>query len=266
MEFIFKKILFNRPKKKTYSEMAQLIIQNNIKILKLKSNDKIKLLYKMFFKKEYNKFLIFCSGMCSDFFEELYYLKFIHNHLKINIIFYSYPGYILRDCSPSEELMIDGLETVYNYLSSNNVSDKDIIFMGFSLGSAIIIQFLSRLAIKKNKFILDCKIILESPFYSLPNVVKKFTYNIFFCSKSFDKFQNYKYIKNFYCETLILHGKNDKLVNYENAQNIYDEMFNNSIEANKKKPSIYLVNDAGHNNIKETLGNVKYYQILKSII
>ncbi len=154
------------------------------------------------------------------------------NRLGFDVIMVDYRGFGKSTGKRSEKKIKDDLQKVYDVLKSR-VREDFILIYGRSMGSG----FAAKLASNNNPRML----ILESPYYSMRKVAKR--YVPFMTASLVLRFPltTYKWIKYVECPIKIIHGTNDKLIPYKA-----------SLSLAKIKPEItrlYSVIGGGHNNL-----------------
>ena len=130
----------------------------------------------------------------------------------------------------NQENIFNDAKSSFDYLK-NNYKDREIIVMGYSMGTALA----SYLAGVRN----PNKVVLIAPFYSLKELAKE--KNIPFGSKVLkNELPSYKYIKDFKKKLLIMHGNKDTLIPYHHSQRLYNEALG-------CKRTFLLLNEVDHN-------------------
>jgi alpha-beta hydrolase superfamily lysophospholipase len=112
----------------------------------------------------------------------------------------------------SEQALYNDAQYCYNYLKEH-YSENEITVYGRSLGTGIA----SLIASKNN----PKQLILETPYYSMENVVKsRFPlFSLNFLLKY--KLPTYQYIKNTSCPILMFHGTDDKVIPFNSAEKLF---------------------------------------------
>ena len=130
-----------------------------------------------------------------------------------------------------ENIYMDALST-YDYLKKNH-SNREIIVMGYSMGTAVA-SYLS-----SNR--QPDKVILLAPFYSLKEIAGEKNIPL---ARLVIKYEmpSYKFIKDYKGKLLILHGSKDTLVPYEHGRRLYD------LAKNSQRQFIIL-NNCEHNEV-----------------
>ena len=121
---------------------------------------------------------------------------------KCDIVAYDYSGYGHSSGTPSEDIMISNVVSVYKFMREKlNIKSENIITMGQSIGSFPSVH----IAEHKQS---SGGIILISPIAS----GKIFTSDKLSDYNGADLFNNARKIKSVKCPMLIIHGKKDKLI------------------------------------------------------
>lgn len=142
----------------------------------------------------------------------------------------SYRGYSGSEGSPTESGLICDAQAALEFLFNKGYKEEDIILFGESLGSAVAVQ----LATKYN----FAALILESPFSSIVSVARKDYWFVPLNLLVKDKFESVKVVSRITSPILIIHGTNDKVVPYDEAQKLY--------KAINSKKKLITVDEAGH--------------------
>src|SRR5215470_9109385 len=116
-----------------------------------------------------------------------------------SILAYDYEGYGTSDGKPSEQAAYDDENAAYDYLTQTlKIAPDRIIIYGRSVGSGPAVHLAARKP--------TAGLILQSPFVSAFRVLTRIPL------LPFDKFPNYKNIRNVHCPVLIIHGDSDKVI------------------------------------------------------
>ncbi|MEQ8302092.1 MAG: alpha/beta hydrolase [Cyclobacteriaceae bacterium] len=163
-----------------------------------------------------------------------------------DVVMADYRGFGKSTGRRTEEGIKNDLQLVYDKIKSQ-VDEKFIILYGRSLGSG----FAAKLA----SLNIPRMLVLESPFYSLTSVTKRFV--PFMPMSLIMRFpiRTYLYLKYVNCPIKILHGTNDKLI-----------PFSTSVKLSKIKPDstrLYPVIGAGHNNMHTF---EEYHRMMEEIL
>ena len=166
--------------------------------------------------------------------------------LGYDVIMIDYRGFGKSTGKRTEEGIKKDLQFIYDEMTKQ-VDEKHIILYGRSLGSG----FAAKLASTNNPRML----ILESPYYSVKSVAKR--YVPFLALSLILRFpiETYKWLKYVNCPIKIIHGTNDRLIPYKTA-----------IKLSKIKPEntrLYSIIGGGHNNLytKE-----EYHRMLDEVL
>ena len=201
--------LLYHPSENNYLDENKL----NHKIEKIKIPSDYELTSWYFKKNEKFKTLLFFHGNAGSLENRIYKLNDL-SKLNLNYLLVAYRGFSGNKGNPTEEGLYKDARSAVNWLNKIGVENKNIIFYGESLGTAVAVEIA-----QKSKY---SGIILESPFTSMINMGKK--YYPFFPTSFLlkDKFESYKKMKNISIPVLIIHGKVDKIVPYEMGKKMYE--------------------------------------------
>lgn len=163
-----------------------------------------------------------------------------------DVLMVDYRGFGKSTGRRSEESIKEDLQYVYD-LVKEQVDEKYIIIYGRSLGSG----FAAKIASINQPRML----VLESPYYSLAKVTKR--YIPFMAVTLFIKFpiRTFKWLKYVECPIKIVHGTNDKLIPFSSAVSLS--------KVNPKNTRLYSVIGAGHNNLHTF---EEYHRMLEEIV
>lgn len=150
-------------------------------------------------------------------------------------IFVDYRTYGKSTGELSEEAIKTDAQLFYDY-AKNSYEENDIIVYGRSFGTGVA----SGLAANNT----PGKLVLESPFYSAVELGRH-RFPIFPISLLSEfKFPSYKYIKKVRCPVFIIHGTEDYVIPYEQAQNLYKEVPHG-------QGNFYTIHGGGHNYLQD---------------
>jgi len=137
-------------------------------------------------------------------------------------------------------------QVAYDYCK-NKYNENRIIILGYSIGTAPA----SKLASEN----MPKKVILQAPFYSLVNIMKKqFPIIPTFLLKY--KFENGKYLQKSKVPIIIFHGDNDKVISYKESLAL-----KNDFKLNDDR--LYILKNQGHNGMTY---NNDYKDIVSSLL
>jgi uncharacterized protein len=153
--------------------------------------------------------------------------------LGYDVLIMDYRGYGKSKGMLGPRKMLSDSEEVYDF-ALQFAKEKEIVLYGRSLGSA----FASYLAGKKNPKML----ILETPFFSLRDVVKYVA--PMYPSKILlrYRFNNKIALKKAKCPIYIFHGTDDLVVPYESAEKLYKSL-------DPDQAQFTVIESGGHNNL-----------------
>ena len=163
-----------------------------------------------------------------------------------DVVMVDYRGFGKSTGRRTEDGIKEDLQFVYDKIKEQ-VDEKYIILYGRSLGSG----FAAKLASLNNPRML----VLESPFYSLTKVAKR--YVPFMPMSLIMRFpiKTYKYLQYVKCPIKIIHGTNDHLI-----------PFKTSVALSKIQPGntrLYSVIGGGHNNLHTF---EEYHRMMEEIL
>jgi alpha-beta hydrolase superfamily lysophospholipase len=145
-----------------------------------------------------------------------------------------YPGFGKSTGKINEEVLYDQALQVYK-MARVRFSPDSIIIYGRSLGSGIATQLAT---------IRDCKrLILETPYYSIPSLVSTYLWMYPLERMMKYKFPNNEYLKKVTAPVTIFHGTNDGVIPYKNAVRLKEVL--------KAGDEFVSINNGSHNNLKK---------------
>ncbi|MCC6721934.1 MAG: alpha/beta hydrolase [Bacteroidia bacterium] len=146
-----------------------------------------------------------------------------------------YRGYGKSKGILSEKSLYNDSLFFYNYIKDTFKPNK-IVLYGRSLGTGMASWLASK--------VKPSKLILETPYYSMYNLVGNFLPEFFFKNKLKYHFNTYLHLKNTEFKIIIFHGTKDEVVPYESGQKLF-KCINN---INK---IFYTIEDGKHNNLSK---------------
>lgn len=169
----------------------------------------------------------------------------VYTALGYDLFMPDYRGYGKSEGKISNEQQIyDDVQLLYNKMKKK-YGEHNIIILGYSIGTGPA----AKLAADNKPKLL----ILQAPYYSLPDIMKQsFPIIPTFLLKY--KFENYKYLQKCTTPVVIFHGNKDEVIYYGSSLKL--------IEANSKIRLITLKNQ-GHNNMSD---NEEYIKALKNLL
>lgn len=177
------------------------------------------------------QYIIFSHGNAEDIFNAFDYLKYLADKLDVVVISYDYPGYGLSNGSPNETNCYDSITFVVSYVKNNlNISDKQILLIGQSLGTGIVVDYVANTKWKS-------PIILISPYKSIARVILDTS-----CVRPIDKFETHRKLNDVQCPVKIFHGEKDALINISHGKMIYNGLTDKTFQPT-------WIPDTGHNDI-----------------
>jgi pimeloyl-ACP methyl ester carboxylesterase len=166
-----------------------------------------------------------------------YYAPLANNFTKYGyeVWMMDYPGYGRSTGELTEEMLYTEAKEVYAMVKAAGYNRDSIIIYGKSLGTGIATE----LASKRN-----CKrLILESPYYSIPNVAAHYAWMYPVGWISTFKIPTYQYIQKVVAPVTIFHGTEDEIIPYSNTQKLMPLL--------KPKDEVITINAGEHNNLND---------------
>jgi pimeloyl-ACP methyl ester carboxylesterase len=163
-----------------------------------------------------------------------------------DVVAIDYRGYGKSDGEPSEENMYADAHLVYNWAKDNH-ADKNFILWGRSLGTAVA----SYLSTKEEAE----KLILETPFYNMPELVNTRFPLLMIPVELKYQFPNNAHIENNDINTYIIQGTKDNIVPLRSAKKLREIL--------EKDEHFFTIKGAGHKNLHEFND---YHSILDEIL
>lgn len=230
--FIFCLFIFYNQKKLIFfpfKDVPSIPQDSDLEELNIKTEDGV-LLNAWFLNNNSDKTVIFFHGNGGNIFYNKERLK-IFNELGVNALLFDYRGYGKSEGNILiEDDIYKDAEAVFKYLENKGVSSEKIILWGQSLGGAVAIHM------AQNRDI-DC-VIIESTFYSMEDRARKSYWFLPVRGILRFNFRNNEKIKNIKAPVLIIHSKNDEMIDFENGK----KLFNLANE-----PKYFLETSGSHN-------------------
>ncbi|EFO25370.1 hypothetical protein LOAG_03118 [Loa loa] len=132
----------------------------------------------------------------------------IADFLQCDLMAFDYSGFGLSTGTPTEKIVYENMETVYQYLIKEmRTQPNEVILIGFSMGTAVAIHLASREKV--------AGLVLIAPFTSLLRVLRRKPD----CKKTccLDQFSSIDKVSKVPCRTLICHGVKDLIVSINHS-------------------------------------------------
>lgn len=150
-----------------------------------------------------------------------------------SVFAYDYRGYGTSDGQPSEANAYQDAEAAYRYVTQQlKIPPEQIILYGRSVGGGSATELATHHSV--------AGLILESTFTSAFRVVVPFPI------LPFDKFPNLSKLQKIHCPVLVMHGRADQTIPFEQGQALYEA-------ASDPKMSLW-VTEAGHDDFTWAAG------------
>lgn len=192
-------------------------------IIKFKSTDSVK-----------SGVVIYCHGNMENI---THYAAAANNFTKLgyDVWMMDYPMFGKSTGTLNEEMLYTEALQLYNMVRAAGYSSDNIIIYGRSLGTGIAAQLAS---------IRDCKrLILESPYYSVENLAKRFAWMYPVGLMIRYKIPTYQYLQKVREPVTIFHGTDDGTVPFSNSEKLKPFL--------KPGDELIPIKDGDHNNLND---------------
>lgn len=180
--------------------------------------------------------------------EDLGHINFILSNYRlqgVNVLSFDYRGYGLSEGTPTEKTCFKDANTVLDYAIANlGVDPENVVLHGRSLGSGVAME----LAVERGAKAL----VLESAFLSVYRLYLPLTW------VPGDKFVNAKKAPKVTCPTLLIHGKEDTLVDFFHGEELAALIPTEQVKT-------LWVEGAGHNDLMDR-ASVKYWASIRGFL
>jgi len=231
--FVFQRNLLYLPSKETINK--SFYSNSNLKQINISTTDGfvLKSLYKKPKLKEKKTIIVFHGNAGHVGHRVSKFKPFLDNGYGLLLL--EYRGYGENFGKPTEEGLIKDAYAAVQYLFNQNISPRNIILYGESLGTGIATRLSTDIAFNA--------IILEAPFTSVADIAQSHYW--IFPAKwlVLDRFDSIGIIKKIKSPLLVIHGKKDKIIDIRFGKKIFNH-------APKPKEGIFIL-EAGHNNLFE---------------
>ncbi|MCC5014336.1 MULTISPECIES: alpha/beta hydrolase [unclassified Legionella] len=147
------------------------------------------------------------------------------------VLLLEYRGYGGNQGQPTEQGLYQDGRAAVQFLLNQGVRNSQLIFYGESLGTGVATELATEFPI--------CALILQSPYTSM-SAVARFHYPWLLISP-WDKYDSLARIQTIHAPLLILHGKQDRIIPYEQGLILFEQ-------ANQPKHLVSIA-DRGHNDL-----------------
>ena len=181
--------------------------------------------------------ILYSHANAEDLGLSLPYLDILSRFCGADVLAYEYSGYSISSGEPSEEGCVECVDAAFAYLIDEClVPAQRIVAYGRSIGSGPTVDLASRTPNLGG-------VVLQSPIASAGLVVLPPT----LCKAlaGYDVFRNYEKMALIKARTLIMHGRDDKLVPFDHAQMLFPLV-------QDKHPPLWI-DGAGHHDMPDDL-------------
>ncbi len=176
-----------------------------------------------------SKTVLFLHGNAGNISHRLETIK-IYNSLGFNFLIFDYRGFGTSTGKPSEQGTYLDADAAWKYLKEKKaLSAQDIIIVGRSLGGGV--------AAELAKKVQPAMLVLESTFYSMPEVSAK--HYPFMPTNLIVKhrYETNTKLKDIHCPIVIAHSKDDEVIPFEHSKRNF---------AAANEPKIFIELHGGH--------------------
>lgn len=162
-----------------------------------------------------NKYIIFSHGNASDINSLYTYGLYLAEKTGVFVVLYDYPGYGFSDSyvnRPTEEECYASLKSVIEYIKKCNHGEENILLIGQSLGTGVVIDYLAKNIFWQNP------VVLISAYKSISRVI----YDSTWTGLIYNKFDNIEKIRNINCPIKFFHGLNDNFISPHHTTDLYN--------------------------------------------
>jgi fermentation-respiration switch protein FrsA (DUF1100 family) len=151
----------------------------------------------------------------------------------LGVFLLEYRGFGGNKGVPTEDGLYENARIAMDFLYQRKVEPKHIVLYGESLGTGVATKIAAESYV--------CAVILQSPFTSLVSLAKY--HYPWLLLKPWDKFNSLDRIKKIHAPLLVLHGKQDQVVPFEEGLILFNQ-------ANEPKKMV-VFEDKNHNDLWE---------------
>ena len=224
-------MVFSPPKEK-FEDSKYSTLKNYFFVKSKNGNNVCCFEYKS--KESSNKVILWSHGNAANSYERSEYFYELTKCLNVNVMAYDYQGYGLSEGYYGENNCYDDIESIINYIKENR--GWEIYLVGHSLGTGVVIDYLSKNEWKNN-------VVLISPYKSILSIkLNRLADYLYYV----DMFNNKDKLKHINCPIKIIHGNCDELINIKHGQELYNKL------SNKSLPPLWIEN-CGHDDIIEKI-------------
>lgn len=185
--------------------------------------------------------ILFSHGNAEDLGDDRSWLEDLRD-AGFSVLAYDYQGYGTSQGKPGEQVLYEDEAAAYDFLTTTlQVPADRIIVLGRSVGSGPAVHLAARRPV--------AGLILQSPFLSAFRVLTRVHL------LPFDRFPNYKDIRNVHCPVLVVHGTRDTVISPWHGKKLFEL-------ANQPKQFLW-VEGADHNDLELVAGK-RYLEAIKN--
>ncbi|MFQ5790604.1 MAG: alpha/beta hydrolase [Acidobacteriota bacterium] len=191
-----------------------------------------------------------CHGNAGNISHRLDRALLMQSKLHTGVFLFDYRGYGRSEGSPDEQGTYRDGRAAYRYMTDHlRVAPDGIILFGESLGAAVAVQLALEFPARA--------LILESPFTSIPDMARSHYPFLPVGRWLRNRYDNVTKIPDVRVPVLILHGTRDRLVPFEQGQQLF--------QASPEPKHFFAIPGAGHNDTFLT-GGAPYWEAWKAFL
>lgn len=188
--------------------------------------------------------VLVCHGNAGNVSHRLDRALLMQSRLHADVLLFDYRGYGRSEGSPDEEGTYRDARAAWRWLRARGHGRDRVVLFGESLGSAVALQ----LAIEGEARAL----VLESPFTSIPDMVRAVFPFLPVSSLMRTQYDNLAKVPRLRMPLLVLHGDRDEVVPFRQGQRLF--------EAAPEPKRLYAIPGAGHNDTY-LVGGEPYWRV-----
>jgi fermentation-respiration switch protein FrsA (DUF1100 family) len=194
--------------------------------------------------------VLMCHGNGGNISHRLDRALLLQRNLGTDVLLFDYRGYGQSDGQPNEQGTYRDGRAAYRFLTGEKeIAPKRIILFGESLGAAVAVELATGVA--------AAALVLEAPFSSIPDMAHEVFPFLPVGPLIRNRYENEKKIASIRVPLLVLHGKRDRTVPFEQGKKVF--------EAAPEPKRFYPISGAGHNDTYIT-GGEDYWQVWKEFL
>jgi pimeloyl-ACP methyl ester carboxylesterase len=180
-----------------------------------------------------------------------YSCVFVHsNRFSLSVFAIEYPGYGPAEGEPSESTVNDNLFTAFNYLLQLGYPPKNIILMGYSIGTGPTIKLASTLC---ESDMSPGAVVTIAAFLSICDIVRDLRGAMlvsWLAGAIENRWASGDLVNKIDCPILFIHGKMDDVIPYTHSEKLYEQ-------CSSEQKFIRICQDATHTHFHEPVDTIE---------